>query len=351
MISSIRLSTDLIEERDRNDYWREVTLPAFETIIDPREAPQTLYGEITANQIGELVMGETKFNAQKYIRDEHSISRFGLDHYMIQVVTQGTQRGDFNGICSQAFVGDILIMDMAYKLTTEVTPGSRMTMVLPRALVQRSGLNGNIHGRVLGSEDPLTAFLVNCTQGFMKVSPHLNTVQIEGIQNSIIDMFAMSLNGKEFNAAESTTLSIITKQRILDYIDRNIENLSLSTGSILKRFNISRSHLYRIFAEEGGIAAIIRNKRLTLAFRRLRASNGRRIHLAELAYQSGFSDYSSFSKLFHEKYGEKPTDIRSKIQQSVYQEIGYDGKIITYFKNLHKFHYAEESETSSEASL
>lgn len=326
-------------------------MPAFETFIDPRETPKILYGEIAATQIGEIVLGETKFNAQKYIRTERSISRFGLDHYMIQVVTEGTQRGDFNGICSQAFLGDIIIMDMAYKLTTEVTPGSRLTMVLPRTLVQRSGLNGNIHGRVLASEDPLTAFLVDCTQGFIKVSPHLNPVQIEGIQNSIIDMFALSLNGKEFNAAESTTLSIITKQRILDYIDSNIENLSLSTGSILKRFNISRSHLYRIFTEEGGIAVIIRNKRLALAFRRLSASNGKRIHLAELAYQSGFSDYSSFSKLFHEKYGEKPTDIRSKVQQRLYPEMGYDGRLITYFNNLQKFHYAEESDPSSNAEL
>ena len=350
-MSPIRISTDLIEERDRNDYWREVTRPAFETIIDPHEAPGLLYGEIAAKQIGEIVFGETKFSAQKYIRDEHSISSFGLNDYMIQVVTQGTQTGDFNGVNSQAALGDIIIMDMAYKLTTEVTPGSRLTMLLPRSLAKRSGLIGNIHGLVLKSEDPLTEFLINCTQSFMKVSPHLNPVQIEGIQNSIVDMFALSLNGKQFNAAESTTMNIITKQRILDYIDSNIENLSLSTSSIQKHFRISRSHLYRIFAEDEGIATVIRNKRLALAFRRLRAANGKRIHLAELAYRSGFSDYSSFSKLFQEKYGEKPTDTRSRIKQSTYDDIAYDGQLITHFRRLREIHYGNEDDSPLKTTL
>jgi len=303
MINTIKLSTELIQESHRNDYWREVTRPAFETVRNPNDQQKTFFGEISAKQVGEIVLGSTKFNAQRYIRDQRSISSFGLDNYMIQIVTSGTLRGDFNGISSQAFVGDISIMDMAYQFQSEVTAGSRISLVLPRSHMQRSGLNGNIHGRILTSEDPLTAFLIDCAQGFLKVSPHLNDTQIEGIQNSIIDMFTLGLNGKEFNHAESSTMSVITKQRILDFIDSNIENPGLSTDSIQKRFKISRSHLYRIFAEDEGIATVIRNKRLSLAFKRLTASAGKRVHLAELAYQSGFSDYSSFSKMFQEKYG------------------------------------------------
>jgi len=351
LVNTIRLSTQLIEERDRNDYWREVTRPAFDTIIDPRNSSDMLFGEIAAKQVGEIVLGETRFNAQKYTRDEHSISSFGLDHYMIQIVTSGTLRGDFNDLCSQAFPGDISIMDMAYKFSSEVSAGSRITLVLPRSHMRRSGLTGNIHGRILTSEDPLTAFLINCAQGFMKVSPHLNNLQIEGIQNSIIDMFTMGLNGKEFNAVESATMSIVTKQRILDYIDSNIESPTLSTDNIQKRFKISRSHLYRIFADDEGIATVIRNKRLALAFRRLRSSSGKRVHLAELAYQSGFSDYSSFSKLFQERFGEKPADIRNKIQQSAYNNINYDGRIITYFGSLREFHYGEEQKKDEQPEI
>ncbi|MFD1198915.1 helix-turn-helix domain-containing protein [Brucella gallinifaecis] len=342
MLNTINLSTDLIEDRHKNDYWRGVTRPAFETIIEPGKSSEPLFGEISAKQLGDIVLGTTKFNAQKYVRDQRSISSFGLDNYIIQIVTSGTLRGDFNGLNSQACIGDISITDMAYTFQSEVSAGSRISLVLPRSHMQRSRLNGNIHGRILKSDDPLTAFLINCTQGFLKVSPHLNNMQIEGIQNSIIDMFALGLNGKEINPSESSTMNIITKQRILDYIDSNIENPALSTESIQKRFRISRSHLYRIFAEDEGVATVIRTKRLALAFKRLTTlSSSKRVHLAELAYQAGFSDYGSFSKLFQEKYGEKPTDIRNKAQQKKYNNIAYDGKIITYFKNIQNYSYGD----------
>lgn len=333
MKNTVQVSTDMFEVRDRNDYWRDVTRPAFETIIQKDDHDRVFYGEVTATQIGEFVIGETKFNAQHYVRDQKIISSFGLDSYIFQIVTAGSLTGDFNGVCSQAFLGDICILDMAQTFESKVSEGERITIVLPRAPMQRSGLAGNIHGRVLLAEDPLTKFMIDFASSLRKVASHLNGSQLSSLQNSMIDMFSMALSGKEFNHAESLAVAPLTRQSIIDYIDSNIESINLTTEAILQKFRVSRSHLYRLFADNGGVATIIRNKRLTLAYQRLVNSNERKIHLADLAYKAGFKDYNSFSRLFQERFGQKPGDVRAEVREINFLTNSDQG-IVEYFKSV-----------------
>lgn len=90
---------------------------------------------------------------------------------------------------------------------------------------------------------------------------------------------------------------------IIAYIEANLRDPELNTLYLTRRFNISRSHLYRIFKESGGVAKLIRRKRLEHACRIIQGRKHRRIFLKEIAYLCGFRNGTQFSKAFKDHYG------------------------------------------------
>lgn len=90
---------------------------------------------------------------------------------------------------------------------------------------------------------------------------------------------------------------------IIAYIDANLRDPELNTLQLTRRFNISRSHLYRIFKESGGVAKLIRRKRLEHACRIIQGRKHSRIFLKEIAYLCGFRNGTQFNKAFKDYYG------------------------------------------------
>ncbi|MCX4198929.1 helix-turn-helix domain-containing protein [Methylobacterium organophilum] len=73
---------------------------------------------------------------------------------------------------------------------------------------------------------------------------------------------------------------------------------------------LSRTSLYRAFAETGGIAAAIRDARLDLARRRLEARRDDKVRIASIAYACGFTDVPTFNRGFRKRFGLAPGDLR-----------------------------------------
>lgn len=61
---------------------------------------------------------------------------------------------------------------------------------------------------------------------------------------------------------------------------------------------------------DGGVARIIRNKRLDRAYRILVDERGRHVSLKEIAYRCGFHDGTQFTKAFKVRFGMSPKDAR-----------------------------------------
>jgi AraC-like DNA-binding protein len=97
---------------------------------------------------------------------------------------------------------------------------------------------------------------------------------------------------------------------ILAYIDANLEDASLGPDMLARKFGISRTWLYRLFAGSGGIKRCIRDKRLDAAFRDLCTSPERRI--IDVAYRRGFSTERQFQRAFLQRFGSTPSEVRDR---------------------------------------
>jgi YesN/AraC family two-component response regulator len=103
------------------------------------------------------------------------------------------------------------------------------------------------------------------------------------------------------------------KEILQDQIDTN---LALSLKDVSKELDINPAYLSREFSkyfENLSYGEYIRKLRIEKAIELLETSNH---SLTEIAYLTGFSDQSHFTRIFKKIRGENPSDFRKNAQKS-----------------------------------
>nr|WP_225737270.1 helix-turn-helix domain-containing protein [Dyella acidiphila] len=101
------------------------------------------------------------------------------------------------------------------------------------------------------------------------------------------------------------------RQTIVDFIARNLYLSELSPEFLCRRFNVSRAHLYRAFAADGGVAKVLRDMRLDAAYGELTDAGRATRSITEIAYSLGFSSASQLLRSFRTRFGITPKEARA----------------------------------------
>ncbi|WP_205794183.1 helix-turn-helix domain-containing protein [Burkholderia sp. Ac-20353] len=307
----IIISTDAVEPCLRNDFWREVTFPVFDTTPVDGTTSTPLCGAIHSRPVGGLLIGTVSFNAQRYRRDRRVIAQGGLDHYMIQMLTAGTMRGTFGRRSVTAEPGDICIMDFTRTFESRVDTGARMTMAVPRKDLENALGRRDLHGAVLKAGAPMTQLLIDFLQGLIAVSARLSASEAFAAQGAMVSLLAAGLAGQDITGhAAPSALNEVLRERVIEFIDANLTRPELGPELLMRRFRISRAHLYRAFTEDGGVGTLIRNKRLDAAYLALTHHRGRERSITEIATECGFSSSARFLRAFRSHFGFTPSDAK-----------------------------------------
>jgi AraC-like DNA-binding protein len=97
---------------------------------------------------------------------------------------------------------------------------------------------------------------------------------------------------------------------IVAFIDENLQDPSLSAHLVSENFGLSDRYVYRLFADRGlKLGAHVKRRRLEEAARELTLGRPR---VTDLAYKWGFTDLSTFSRAFKEKFGCSPLEYRAR---------------------------------------
>ncbi|MFG1427642.1 helix-turn-helix domain-containing protein [Roseixanthobacter glucoisosaccharinicivorans] len=101
-----------------------------------------------------------------------------------------------------------------------------------------------------------------------------------------------------------------TLERARRVIQANLNSPTLTPAGLCRVLGISRSRLYRLFEDLGGVTRYIQRQRLLAALAALGdPAEGRAI--GQIAEFFGFSDASGFSRAFRGEFGFSPSDARS----------------------------------------
>lgn len=324
MKGSFYLSTDMVESAVRDDFWRETSSLIYE--VTPEEnSVAGLSGTVRSRLLGNLVLGNTSFNTQFCRRSRSLITRTDLDFYLLQLVLAGEYRGDFAGKDFHARPGDMFIMDLTKPLNSKKEAGARLTIVIPRKDFGQSLASKNLHGVILPGHVAVNRLLFDFVLSLDGQLENLEDHVMPGVQESLMLLLRTSLSGATLTHEQFMSISLSLRKRVIDYIDQNLCSPDLGPQSIMAHFRLSHSHLYRAFEPDKGVAKLIRDKRLDMAYRLILNKRGHKLSLKELAYDCGFPSRAQFSRFFQERFGIAPKALRG-LQEAVPQ--GSDSSIL-----------------------
>ncbi|MFY0476359.1 AraC-like ligand-binding domain-containing protein [Achromobacter marplatensis] len=325
------ISTHAIAHSLRDEYWREVTRPFCDTTLLAPDKGATLEGTMRIRHLGGLTLGSTTFNAQRYKRDPATIARSGLDHYLVHVLVAGSIHGDFDDRDVVAGPGGICFIDLARPYQCRVDAGERLAMTIPRASIDKVLGARDIHGLVLKAGNPMTRLLKDYLCGFHAVSGQLSTSEDVAALEALNALLSAGLvNATPIQHGPDSLLGQALRARVLDYIDQHLAQPELSPEQLMQRFRVSRAHLYRVFAELGGIAHIIKCKRLDAAYARIVDPRHAWHPVGQVAAHFGFRDMARFRKAFIARFGVAPDEASEKCRLTA-PSTGGDNVLSSHF--------------------
>lgn len=308
---TVDFSTRSVDESLRSDVWRRLTAPFFEVTVADTQQHAVFEGGITAHVLGRSLVGAAWFNAQRRERNQQLVLSTSLDQYLVQLFLEGA--GSVFCVEREVHVqvGDILVLDLA-KTSSHFAPrgGNTIWMVVPHTVLDRETRGCNLHGVVVRSSDPLASLLCEILTGLHRHGNFTNTDDACAVEDAAISLLAGAIiRNRGYLALSAPALSIVLRRHILTYVDEHLTSPQLGVEYLVTHFNVSRAHLYRIFSEDGGVAAMIRDRRLDAAYRDLTRGGGHPAGvITEVAHKYLFSSSNHFLRAFRVRFSCSPSD-------------------------------------------
>jgi AraC-like DNA-binding protein len=306
-----QIETGRLPIGERLDIWRGALEPIFEITPDPHLPAAGFVGSIAMSHLGDALISTVAATAQIFDRSRAHAKRTGLDHFMVQTFL----RGEHNGVCGENEVrrgrGDVWILDLSQATRTHAKTFTNVTLIMPRDRVLPLLKGGEIHGTTMRSGSASARLIGSHLETLLGAAPDMDLTEATAAVDAAALMIAGAWSSIRESRAEVTAAVRATARRtICDYIDQNLTDEALSPELLVRLFRMSRATLYRLFEDEGGVAAYVLSRRLDRCRAILGASTGTERSIGELAFSHGFASEAHFSRAFRRRFGIAPREAR-----------------------------------------
>jgi AraC-like DNA-binding protein len=254
-------------------------------------------------------------------RENSHYARDGLDMVSLTLMLGPHARHQFGGGGKLTVVqpGQILIKDFTQPATARWHISSRsLNLHLPRITVENTVGDKvrRLHGAVL-SREGLSPMLEAQLLTLANIAPRLKNATRAAALDATVEL-AASVIRCELGAPiedEANNGGLFAAAQML--IRKHLTSHDLSPELIARHLRCSRAHLYRMFAARGEtVAKYVRELRLQRAYELLTRDKDGKEQIGNISYRCGFEDPVHFTRLFRQRYGLTPSELRSSGSRS-----------------------------------
>ncbi|VAX20240.1 diguanylate cyclase/phosphodiesterase (GGDEF & EAL domains) with PAS/PAC sensor(s) [hydrothermal vent metagenome] len=207
-------------------------------------------------------------------------------------------------------IPDLIITDVmmpkvdGYQLTTDLKQDEKTSHIPIIMLTAKAALDNKIEGLEIGADDYL-------------IKPFNSEELLVRVKNLIATRRQLR---RQFSKAtiikpsDVTTVSMDQQflQKVLNAVDKHIEDEQFGVDKLAEKANMSVSQLNRKLGAliDQPAGRLIRSMRLQRAADLLKKESGT---IAEICYQVGFNDQTSFTRAFKKQFGESPSKYKIKL--------------------------------------
>lgn len=211
--------------------------------------------------------------------------------------------------------GDVYIMDAMSPLELTVPNASRATCVA----VARS-----VVGSLSSRSDALFGTRISGETGFGRLFSHLLVAlrcdrhdygqgEARAVAGAVQSMLVQAVGSQADERAGPDGEDQL--HSVKAWVARNLDDPALDVAHIAHQCGLSRSALYRLFAATGETPqAWLVGKRLERAFQILSDPGKTGQNISATCFALGFNDPAHFSRLFRQRFGASPREVRSGVR-------------------------------------
>jgi len=214
---------------------------------------------------------------------------------------------------AMTLIPDLIITDLmmpvmdGLQLTEQVKMHKDTNHIPVVLLTAKSAVESRLEAMKVGADDYITK----------PFSPVLLDARIENIvvqRKKLQESFRRRLMEIEPKQVEIVSQSELFIARLLDFMDKNIENSDLTVDEMVSEMAMGRTVFFNKLKNLTGLAPIefIRELRIKRAAQLLKTGD---YNVSQITYMVGMSDSRYFSKCFKKVYGVTPSEYKKSLQE------------------------------------
>lgn len=303
-----RFATGDLPERDRHEAWCSRSPSTVGRLYETRpHEPFDVATDLVL--LGPLKIHFSTISGQSFERTQAMVAADGVDDLVVNVRFRGGAVGDMNGAALDALGESTLLTDMAQPQHHVSEASSTAYFHIPRALAERYLPSvRSLHGLAI---PPSTAALLR--EHLRQIWRHADRLPVDQgtrLAGTVMDLLAVAVAQERGGRATPEAVAGAAMMRARAEIEARLGSATLTVATLCRALGMSRSALYRLFEDEGGVHAYIRQRRLESVAAALGEST-ERDRIADIAERWGFCDAAYLGRLFRERFGMTPSDYRA----------------------------------------
>jgi AraC-like DNA-binding protein len=294
-------STRLLRPRDQLEAWRGWFSPVLELV--PKDGMVDRFpGELRIWKLGGLAMSWTSAPSAVVQRTSRQVRRDPVDHWVISYCLRGAHAATTAGVTVEVPAKVPFLWSLGQDFLHERTGIDRIQFFLSRdAYRDLAPLLDASLGSTL--QTPLGRLLGDYMIALARHLPEIADSDFAGIRSAVGAMVAAAVAPSAGRmAAARGQIDVGRKERVRQAVRRHLRTPTLEPKSLGRLVGMSRSNLYRLFEDVGGVARYIQRERL-LEAKTVLSDAASTQSISAVAEDLCFPDASSFALSLYVEFG------------------------------------------------
>ncbi len=308
-------STNVVEARDRLSYWIEAVCETYVQLeCDVPQRDSIFHGTIEANQLATLGLSRVTSAPQWVRRTPAKIARATEDYFLVSIQTAGRGKIVQDDRVADLSPGDFALYDSTrpYELIFD-EPFQQHVLQLPGAALRTRLRNTEtLTARKVCGDRGAGHLMIGMINTLAADIDTLEAGSVAAIAESVENILVAGL--RSLPGASDPIVSHQTafhRSQIKAYALQHLRDPELSVNAIAAHLRLSPSTIHRAFAGEPiSLNAWIWNQRLDGARRDICDPALINKTISEIAFGWGFNDAAHFSRIFKNRFGCSPRELR-----------------------------------------
>jgi AraC-like DNA-binding protein len=308
-------STLSLRPREQFDGWRSWYRAIFDVL--PKEQDSGSFpAEIRMWKLGGMAMSRTDAPPVNVVRTKHHLRREPIDHWIISYCARGAHSAVTAGSSLEVPARVPFLWSLGQEFVHERTHVERIQFFLAR---DAFGDIGPVLDAALGTalDTPLGHLLGEYMLALEQRLPMVAEPDLPRLATAVGAMVAAAVApSAERVAVARPQIDVGRMEKVRRTVQRHLRTPTLRPATLWRLVGMSRSNLYRLFDDSGGVARYIQRQRL-LAAHEMLADPDNPLSISAIAEEFCFADASAFSRAYRREFGRTPSDTRGAAQSEL----------------------------------